>query len=76
MQAFYGCSEGWLTLAVVCGLLTAVASLVAEHGLQGAQGSLVAPHGLSSCGVQGLVRSSWTRAGTCVLCTGWQIPNH
>ena len=33
MQAFSSCGERGLLLVVVCGLLTAVASLVAEHGL-------------------------------------------
>ena len=33
----------------VHGLLTAVASLVAEHRLKGAQASAVVEHGLSSC---------------------------
>ena len=32
---------------MVGGLLTALASLVAEHGLQGAQGSVVVAHRLS-----------------------------
>ena len=32
-QAFSSCSERGLLFAVVCGLLIAVASLVAEHGL-------------------------------------------
>ena len=34
------------SLAVVCGLLTAVASLVAGHGLQGAWASVVVALGL------------------------------
>ena len=41
-----GCS-----VAVVHGLLIAVASLV-EHGLWGTQASVVVAHGLSSCGSQ------------------------
>ena len=32
-QAFSSCSEWGLLFAAVCGLLIAVASLVAEHGL-------------------------------------------
>ena len=32
-RAFSSCSEQGLLFVVVCGLLTAVASLVAEHGL-------------------------------------------
>ena len=41
-QAFSSCSERGLLFVAVHGLLIAVASLVAEHGLQA--------HGLSSCG--------------------------
>ena len=44
---FSGCEWG---LVVVLRLLTALASLVVEHGLQGAQASVVAAHRLSSCG--------------------------
>ena len=32
-RAFSSCGEGGLLFVVVCGLLIAVASLVAEHGL-------------------------------------------
>ena len=42
-----GCS-----LAVVHGLLIAVAFLIAEHRLYGSQASVVATHGLSSCDSQ------------------------
>ena len=57
-------AEGGYSLAVVCGLLTAV-SLIAEHGFWGAQASVVAAHGLSSCGSQALEHrlsscGSWT----------------
>ena len=51
---------------MVRGLLTAVAPLVAEHGLQGAQGSVVMR--------TGLVGSS--RDLTCVPCIGRLILNH
>ena len=34
MWAFFSCSEQGLLFVEVCGLLTAVASHVAEHGLQ------------------------------------------
>ena len=34
MQAFFSCSEQGLLFVEVCGLLTVVASHVAEHGLQ------------------------------------------
>ena len=37
------------SLIVVCGLLMAVASLVAELGLSGVRASVIAAHGLSSC---------------------------
>ena len=33
MQAFSSCSKGVLLSSVVCGLLTVVASMLAEHGL-------------------------------------------
>ena len=33
VRAFFSCGERGLLLVVVCGLLIAVASLVAEHGL-------------------------------------------
>ena len=82
----------WAFSSCVDGLLTEVASLVAEHGLQ--------VYSLSSCGTRaqqlwlmgsraqaqqlrrmGLVapwhvRSSWTRARTGVPCIGRQILNH
>ena len=41
------------SLAAVCGLLSAVASL-AKHRLQGTRASVVAAHGLSRCGSQAL----------------------
>ena len=60
-QAFSSCSEGGLLFIAVRRFLIAVASLVAEHGLQahGLQqlwhaGSVVAAHGLScsvACGI-------------------------
>ena len=50
--AFSNCGERGLLFVVVCGLLIAVASPVAEHGLQ--------VHRLSSCGTQAqLLRSMW-----------------
>ena len=48
MQAFSSCGEGGLLFVVVCRLLVAVASLLAEHGLQVC--------GLSSCGSRALER--------------------
>ena len=61
---FFGCAGSsllsrWLSLvvvsrdyslAVVSGLLTAVASFVAEHRLQGVRASVVTAHRLGSCG--------------------------
>ena len=50
---FSSCSERGLLFVAVRGLLIAVASLVAEHGLQSA-GSVVVAHGLScsaACGI-------------------------
>ena len=46
--------SGGYSLAVVCGLLTAVVSLVAEHGLQGAGASVLVARDLRSCGSQAL----------------------
>ena len=79
------------TLGCGARLLIAVASLVAEHGLQ-ARGlqqlqcvsSVVVARGLQSTGsvvvVHGLscsaARSSWTRAQTRVPCIGRRILNH
>ena len=42
------------SLAAVCRLLIAVASLVAKHRLKGTWASVVAAHGLSRCGSQAL----------------------
>ena len=43
-----------LLLLVVHGFLIAMASLVAEHGLQGTWASVVVVRGLSSCGLVAL----------------------
>ena len=60
-QAFSSCDEQGLLFVAVHGLLIAVASLVAEHGLwvRGRQqlwhvGSVVVARGLSSCGLWAL----------------------
>ena len=53
--AFSSCSEWGLLSSCDAQLLPAVASLVAEHGLQGTQASVVVAHGLScsaACGIQ------------------------
>ena len=52
-RLFSSCGKWGLLFVEVCGLLLAVASLVAEHGLQ-STGSIVVAHGLSSsvtCGI-------------------------
>ena len=46
-------SSGY-SLVMLLRLPIAVASLVAEHGLQGVQASVVTSHGLSICGSQAL----------------------
>ena len=70
------------TLLAVRGLLVAVASFVAEHGLQvrGLQqlrcmGLVVVAHGLSSCGLRALERRL-SSCGTRVqlLCGMWDLP--
>ena len=43
-------ANGGYSLAVVCGFLIAVASLVVEQGLRGTQASVVAALGLQSTG--------------------------
>ena len=43
--------SGGYSLVELCGLLIAVASLVAQHGLEGQQASVAAAQGLSSCGM-------------------------
>ena len=55
MQAFSSSVSGGYSLVVVYRLLIAVASLVAEHGLQGARTSVVRALRLTSYSAQGLV---------------------
>ena len=83
--AFSSCGERWLLFVVVCRLLTAVASLVAEHGLQarGLQqlwhtGSRAQARQLRCTGLVAPrhVGSSQTRARTRVPCIGRRIHNH
>ena len=70
-----------LSLAVVSGLLIAVASLDAEHGLQ-ARGlqqlrhvdSVVVAHGLSSCGSRALDRRLSCGAQAQLLGGMWDLP--
>ena len=55
---------------MVLGLLTAVASLVAEHGCSAMRASVVAAHGLSNCG-------SWALESSLNSCgTGLVVPLH
>ena len=66
-QAFSSCGEQGLLFVGLRGLLVAVASLVAEHGLQA--------HGLSSCGSQALeCRLSSCGARAQLLCGMWDLP--
>ena len=75
-KALSGCSEGGCSLVSALGLLIAVASLVAEHGVQSA--------GFSNCGTPAqLPHSMWnlpqTRDRTHIPCTGsWILksPDH
>ena len=53
MRAFSSCGERGPLFVVVCGLLIAVASLVAERAL-GARASVIAARGLSSSGSRAL----------------------
>ena len=59
VPAFSSCGERGLLLVVVRGLLVAVASLVAEHGLEACGltncGSLALERRLSSCGTRALL---------------------
>ena len=76
-----GCS-----LVVVCRLLIAEASLIAEHGLQSSRASIVAASGLINWGSWTAERSSpaslchvgssWTKDQTHVLTTGRQALYH
>ena len=84
-QAFSSCRERGLLFVAVCGLLIAVASLVAEHGLQarGLQqlwlaGSRAQAQWLWRAGLVAPrhVGSSRTRARTRVSCIGRRILNH
>ena len=67
-------SKGY-SLIVVRGLLTAVASLVAEHRFQGVYTSVIVVRGFS-CPVPCAILVPGQRDPFCVLCIGRQIPNH
>ena len=72
-RAFSSCSERDYSSAVVPRLLTAVASLIAEHGLYGTRAQMLWSAGLVAAWP---VESSWTRDRTCVPSVGRQILNH
>ena len=85
MWAFSSRSELGLLFVAVCGLLTAVASLVAEHGLQVCRlqqlwlvGSRAQAQQLWRTGLVAPwnVGSSWTRDRTLVPCIGRRILNN
>ena len=73
---------GGYSVAVMCGLLIVVASLIAEHGLQSSQALIVASSAFSSWGAHTVplgpwhVESAHTRNRTCVPCIGRCILNH
>ena len=78
-RAFSSCGERGPLFIAVCGPLTIVASLIAEHRLL--------THRLSSCGLwaqllhgmwdlPGPGLESWSRARIRVPCIGRRIPNH
>ena len=74
-QAFSSCGKLRLLLVVVHGLLTVVASLVAEYRLQGTWDSVVAAYGLSNCSSWALelrLRNYDARAQ--FLCGMWDLP--
>ena len=74
-QAFSSCGEPGLLSVVVCGPLTAVASLVVEHGLSGALASVVVERGISSCGLWALeCRLSHCGAQALLLRSMWDLP--
>ena len=65
-----------LSPVAVPGLLTAVASPVAEHRLWGVWASAVAARGLCSCGSQALEhRLSGSGAEALLLCNMWDLPS-
>ena len=67
-------ASGGYSLAMVHRLLSAVASLVAEHRLWGTQTSGLAAHGLNSCGFQALEhRLNSCGAWTLILCRMWDL---
>ena len=74
-RLFSSCGEWELLFVAVWGLLTAVASLVAEHGFWGSQASVAAMRGLSSGASQAPEHShsscgTWAR----LLLHMWDLP--
>ena len=64
-RAFSSCNEWGLLFVVVCGLLTAVASLCSGAQAPGTRAAVVVARGLSSCGLWALehrLSSCGTRA--------------
>ena len=68
--AFSYCGDRELLSVAVCGLLLAVASRDADHGLYGMWTSIVSPHGLSSHGSQAL-EHKLSRCGISM----WNLPS-
>ena len=74
-RAFSSCDKWGLLFLAVCGLLIAVASLVAEHSLLGTQALVVVVCELSSCSLWTL----WHWLSNCgtwayLLCGMWDLP--
>ena len=73
--AFSSCGEQGLLFVVVCGLLIAVASLVAEHRLQVRRLHQLWHAGFSSCGSQAIeLRLSSCGARAYLLHGMWDLP--
>ena len=70
---FLYCRERGLLFIAVRGLLTAAASLAAEHGLYGAQASAVAVSRLSCPSKHGIFPD---QESNCVPGIGRWVPNH
>ena len=74
-RAFSSCGEGGLLFVVVCGLLIAVASLVAEHGLQACKLQQLWHMGFSSCGLRALEHRLSSCGARAQLLRGmWDLP--
>ena len=74
-RAFSSCGERGLLFIAVCGLLIAVASLVAEHRLWSAQASVDVARGLHSCGLWALEHRLSSCGAQAYLLRGmWDLP--